>query len=117
MNEKKETKADAFARIRFYGPTAEDIANERPRVRRAALCALAMGGDGAKAMRALDAAVTDKSEVVFLATARAAKLRHGQLQGVHILDVLRSAVELRIEKMPPGTSFDAYARALDLPAS
>ncbi len=101
------TKQDDLNRIRTYGPTPEDMADARPRVRRAALCHLAAHGSAAECMRALDAAVSDKADVVFLSVARTVTRKRGELQGIPSPEVVQSAIELRAEKL--GVSYEHTA--------
>lgn len=92
------TKQDDLNRIRAFGPTPEDLADARPRVRRAALCHMAASGDDDAAVEALERAVSDGAEVVFLAVARTILRKRVTLQGVAARDAVQSAIDLRSEK-------------------
>lgn len=115
MNKKSEFKVDALARIRSEGPTPEDLADERPRVRRAALCYLAASGSDAECVRALDTAASS-TEVIFLAVARTVARKRVTVQGVPARDAVQAAIDLRGEKR--GTSYsvaDFYLATEDAP--
>ena len=111
MKTKKETKDEAFARIRSGDIRPEDLEDERPRVRRAALCHMATAGDERQRIRALDTAV-GSSERTFVSVLRATARRGAWTQGCIVGDVVRAAISLRVEHIPPGENRDRAAQAL-----
>ncbi len=111
MKTKRETKDEAFARIRSGDIRPEDMTDERPRVRRAALCHMATTGDEKARIRALDTAVKS-SERTFVSVLRATARRGEWTQGCIVGDVVHAAIELRVEGIPPGEERDRAAAAL-----
>ncbi len=104
------TKQDDLNRIRTYGPTPEDMADDRPRVRRAALCHLATNGDEAERIRCLDIAAADKSDVVFLSVARATRRRRSVTQGHTAAEIVTAAIDVRVQKLLPAARFPPEVR-------
>jgi hypothetical protein len=67
---KQNTKQQDMNRIRTKGPLEEDLTDERPRVRRAALVQMAQSNDPVERSNALKIASHDASDVVYLGTMR-----------------------------------------------